>query len=366
MATDDMRPKERWLAAARLEPVDRLMFYPKLDAAYAPNQEAPFSGMSRAELFDWIGADRHEFVAAPLVEKQDRCEYSTQRSNGTEVRTYRTPSKTLEDRWIYDPGSCSWHPVEYAIKTPEDIAVMTELCLDCRVELDGEVLERGRERYASIGDRAVVATNIGTTPLMHVVQHLAGVENTHFFLMSHPDEMRALLDAMFAVLRRRAEIIADSHVADIYYLVENTSTTLISPDQYRNLCKPHVAEVARIMSDADCISTLHMCGHLKALLPDLAEVGVRIFEAFTSPPVGNTRLADGRTGCPDVCLFGGTNAALWLEPAEKIIGEIEADLAVLPHERGVILSSAGVMPPACRPETIREVCRWIQAHAVRD
>jgi hypothetical protein len=92
----------------------------------------------------------------------------------------------------------------------------------------------------------------------------------------------------------------------------------------------------------------------------VGSTGAEVFEAFTSPPVGNTRLVDGRTRCPSVCLIGGTNAALWLRPAREIIAEIERDLAALPHRRGVILSSAGVMPPACDPKTVASVCAWVR------
>lgn len=361
MPLPDMKPKERWLASTRLQPVDRLLFYPKINAAYAPSQQGAFKSMTRAEMFDWIGADRHEWVPAPISHRQTRGACEVRKTDSAMAHTYRAAGVELEDKWAYDPGSCSWHPVEFAIKTPEDIAVMTEIFRDRQTDIDTEALEKARDRYAAIGDDAVVAAGIGTTALMDVLQHLAGIENTHFFLMTHPQEMQDLFNAMDAVLRRRAELLAETQVADIYYIVENTSTTLISPEQYRRFCKPCIAGIGDLLGEADCILTLHMCGFLKALLPDLNEVGAQVFEAFTSPPVGDTPLQDGREQCPDVCLFGGTNATLWLQPPERIVAEIERDLAALPHRRGIILSSAGVMPPACPPEAIRQVCRWIHS-----
>ncbi len=75
----------------------------------------------------------------------------------------------------------------------------------------------------------------------------------------------------------------------------------------------------------------------------------------------------GCISCKDVlrrdaiALIGGTNAALWLQPAETIIAELERDLAALPHRRGLIITSAGVMPPAASPETLRTVGRWVQS-----
>jgi uroporphyrinogen-III decarboxylase len=110
---------------------------------------------------------------------------------------------------------------------------------------------------------------------------------------------------------------------------------------------------------------LHMCGLLEALLPDLATIPVRAFEAFTSPPVANTRLAQGREACPDKCLVGGTNAELWTHDAGRIIAEIERDLNALPHHRGIVVSSAGQMPPPCPPETIKAVCDWVKSYPAR-
>ena len=37
----------------------------------------------------------------------------------------------------------------------------------------------------------------------------------------------------------------------------------------------------------------------------------------------------------------------------------EHDLDELPHTRGVVVTSAGVMPPLAEPETIKTVCEWV-------
>jgi len=81
--------------------------------------------------------------------------------------------------------------------------------------------------------------------------------------------------------------------------------------------------------------------------------------------VANTTLLDGRSACPDKCLVGGTNAMLWLRPAGEIIAQIEADLDSLPHHRGIVVTSAGVMPPLCGPETIKQVCEWVRQYPAR-
>jgi len=267
-------------------------------------------------------------------------------------------------RHVFDEPSCSSHPAEFPIKTREDILRMTAFYEDTEVVYDADANEKSIARCKDLGETASTMMGAGESPLMEFVEWLAGVENAHYLLADCPDEVDALFDAMHRVLKRKVEIAADKSPADTVYLTENTSTSLISPEQYRALNKPMLVEYADICRGAGRKLILHMCGHLKMLLPDLAEVGAAGFEAFTSPTVGNTTLLDGRAACPDVCLIGGTNAALWMtDNARAIIAQLEHDVAELPHRRGIVISSAGVMPALCSPETIRRVCEWV--HAVK-
>jgi len=61
---EQMTPKERWLAAIHMKPVDRLPFWPKLDGAYPKAQDAPFREMDLDAIHDWkgVGADGFELV----------------------------------------------------------------------------------------------------------------------------------------------------------------------------------------------------------------------------------------------------------------------------------------------------------------
>ena len=360
-----MTVKERWLAALRLQPVDRLPFWPKIDGAYARAQAAPFNGMDNDALHAWVGSDRHVWVGPGLKETRKRTAVDSTRT-GDRIRTvYRTPHGELEEVLQFDGGSQAWHPVVFPVRAVDDIRVMTAVYEDISVEVDRDALAQVTARVNDLGQDAATAAAIGTSALMQWVQVLAGVEMAHYLLLDYPEEVEALFAAMHRNLLRRAELTAECSPADTLYLVENTSTTLVSPEQYRQYWFPHIHAYAGITQRAGRILTMHMCGHLKALLPDLAQVPAQAFEAFTSPTVGNTTLLDGRTACPDKCLIGGTNASLWLEPAEKIIAQIERDLDALPHHRGIVITSAGVMPPRCASETVRAVCAWLKGYPVR-
>lgn len=170
---------------------------------------------------------------------------------------------------------------------------------------------------------------------------------------------------MHRVNCRCAEIMADGSPYEFVYSVEDTSTTLISPDQFRCTCAPHLTDYGRILGCSGKRLVLHMCGRIKELLPDIAALPAAGIEALTTLPIGNTSLLDARTACPEMCLVGGTNAILWLEPPEVIIRTIERDLDALPHHRGIVVSSAGVLPPGTPPETLKAVAGWLRRYECR-
>lgn len=357
-----MTSKERWLAAIHRQPVDRLPFWPKLDRAYPRAQVAPFNQMDLQAIQDWIGSDKHIGIPACVKEVRSRTAIQTTVEGDFRRTVYTTPHGEMESEFRFDVDSQAWHPMIFPVKTREDLVRMRDVYEDVSVEMDAEVLGRAQVQAEAIGQDAITTNSIGESPLMHLVEWLAGISNAHMLLTDYCEEVEALFEAIHAVLKRKAELLANNSPADVLYMIENTSTTLISPDQYRRYCYGHIQDYGTITRSANKPLILHMCGHLKALLPELSTLPVEAFEAFTSPTLGNTTFFDGRSACPDKCLVGGTNAMLWITPAETIIDQIERDLDLLPHHRGIVVTSAGVMPPFCKPETIKTVCDWVKVY----
>jgi uroporphyrinogen-III decarboxylase len=346
-------------------PVDRLPFWPKLDAAYPRAQTGAFHNASIAVIHDWIGSDKHTWTAPCFREVQVAASQQVTTKGHVRRTAYRTPYGETEMITRFDEASQAWHPTRFPVQTREDVLLMTAFFEDQDVELDCQALERTEARLAEIGQDGLLCTSMGESPFMRWVEWLAGVEQAHLLLNDYPSEVKALFEAMHRVLLEKVRIVAEHSPVDMLYLTENTSTTLISPGQYRRYCYGHIRAYGQVTQSCGRILALHMCGHLKLLLPMLAELPAQAFEAFTSPPVGNTRLLDGRRICPDKCLIGGTNAVLWTKTADEIIAEIERDLDALPHHRGIAVTSAGVMPPLCPPETIRTVCEWVKRYPAR-
>lgn len=282
--SEAMTPRERWLAAIQFQPVDRLPFYAKLGHGYTQAQVEPFQSMTNDAVEDWAGSDKHSWINRCFSEVRQTTSVEERWEGGCHTTVYRTPYG--ETRWVeqFDVKSQAWYPVVFPIRDVETIKLMTAFFEDTSVELDEDTHQRNIERAKGMGQDAFTFTSIGNSPLMWFIEEFAGIANGHYLLNDHQQEVEALFEAIQRVLLKRTEILAQHSVADSIYMFENTSTTLISPDQFRRYCYRHLTEYGEITRRYGRILFLHMCGKLKLLLPDLATLPAEAIEAFTAPP----------------------------------------------------------------------------------
>ncbi len=360
-----MTPRQRWIGALNFNELDRIPFWPKLDDSYIYKYSNFFNTSDLYKMHKWIGSDQHIWLPSFIKEETKSYEMNISGGKLTRITEYKAPSGNTRMVEKFDLPSQSWTPVKYPIKEKNDIRILTEIYNDISVEIDKEKLSEIRDYINTIGDDAVYATIAGVSPLMYFIQNLASMTDAHTMIYDYEDEVIELLGSMHNVLKKRMELISEHNPGDLIYLLENTSTTLVSPTQYREYNLKHINEYGNIISNTDNYYILHMCGLLKNLLPDLKNTNAIAFEAFTSPPVGDTNFIDGRTACPDKCLIGGTSANLWTKPADKIIDYINKQLGKLSSHRGIVVTSAGVLPPICEPETVKEVCDWMSGYKPR-
>ena len=351
-----MTPRERFERALRREEVDRLPFWVKIfGASYIDFQPEEYRRMVGLELAEYLDLDHFTGCPAPVRGENDRVNVRTERQNGTRVTLTETPDATLRGAEGWDEGSHSWHPIEFPVKTREDIRALRHRYEGNRYDAAPELVEKGRETIEAVGDRGIVTTGMGISPLMDLIQHLVGPERTYYFMADYAEEMDELIELMHQDSLSRLRVIAEHAPCDYIVSVENTSTTLLSPQVFEKYCWRHLNEYGRIVKEHGKSHMMHMCGKLRDLLPRIDELPADSIEAYTSPPIGNTTLADRANLCPSKAIIGGTDATLWMRPADEICADIERSLEAAGGMRGVVLTSAGVMPPAASIEKIKQV-----------
>ena len=77
---------------------------------------------------------------------------------------------------------------------------------------------------------------------------------------------------------------------------------------------------------------------------------------------GTVRRPDAMSGRERIlAAIRGTNATLWMQPAETIVAAVAADLAQCPDTRRIFLTSAGVLTPLASLEKARAVVEGLKA-----
>ncbi|NQT88437.1 hypothetical protein HQ560_16845, partial [bacterium] len=321
----------------------------------------PYTSMPELDLADALDLDHMAGGPSPAVCTNERVTVHVEEADGRRTRRFETPDGTLTDVYGFDPASCSWHPLEFPIKTLADLRAARHIYEGSKFRLDPDKVEAARARIREVGDRGITMVGMGISPWMDLIQHQIGPEQAYYFLFDHPEATRELIDLMHAERLRYLRCLLGDCPYDYVISIENTSTTLLSPAIFEDICWPQLMEYGTLIVEAGADHIMHMCGKLRALLPKMDELPALAIEAYTSPTVGDTTLADRVELCPSKGIIGGTSAALWIRPTEVICEAIEASFAEAGTHLGVVLTSAGVLPPSVTLDKVQRVRDFVQA-----
>lgn len=362
----ELTRKERWLRSIRGEEVDRLVFWPKIfNQSYMQNQIEPYHSMSIQQVHDYIGSDIQSYVPDYIIFQSESSTKEEMNQGNHCIKRFHTKCGSLENILRYDETTDSYHPVKMPVETREDILILTEYFKSITPVVDFDRLEDARKMHQEFGNRGLTADNISESPFMDFVEWYAGIENAQYLLMDYPDEVEELLAQMQRVNKQITELKVEYSPADVLYFTENTSTTIISPSQFSQYCKPFLTEYADLCNQAGRLLIYHMCGHLKIILKEIDAIPFTGIEALSSPPIGNTTFSDAREIIKNKCLIGGTNCLTWIKSVDEIKNEIQEYLNQLENHRGIILGTGGVIPPQCSPETLKQIREYIQTCQLR-
>lgn len=355
-----MTEKERWLRVIDGGTADRLLFWPKIiGKSYIDNQQSPFCNMNLREIYDYTGCDMQIYLTPCYRLVYGDCAYEERVEEGVMYREFITPSGTLSGTLLYDPVSDSYSPNKQIATCREDIEILTYFFRQTRAEWDVHVWEENKKEYEELGDRGLCVSHVCESPLMDFLEWYAGIAEGQYMYFDYPDELDELFAEMQRVNRECMEIMCRYSPADVLYITENTSTTVISPGQFEEYCHGHLKEYAEIAGKHGRRLIFHMCGQLQKILPMLTDIPNTGIEALSTPPLGNTTFAGARKYLPDKVLIGGTCALTWLKDAEKIIEEIALYLGEMEDYHGVVLGTGGMIPPACTPDTLKRVREYV-------
>lgn len=357
---EEMTSRERLLALFKGERIDRIPWSPLVDYYYLGDRdlvdtaiELGFDCMERH-----VPGFAHPFGASIDVSYDAPVKESSYEDERFIIKTYETPAGELKEVKEKTPLLKYGSITKYLLSNREDLKKYRYL-LESMVlgSLKEEFMERDRE----IGENGLAVPSAPMTPIQQFLQSLMGLEKTIYMLYDHPEEMEEIL---YLLHEKNQEIyrLLLGYPSPLFIAYEDTSTTVLSPDLYREWSMPFIDTYAHLLHERGRIYLTHMCGQLKALTPLLALGRMDGIDSLCPPTTGDLSVDEARD------LLGGEKILVGgIEPPALLrMGPDEVEEYVLTIFKRIapgknfILSTGDALPHGTREENlirIKEVVR---------
>ncbi|MHB1347409.1 MAG: uroporphyrinogen decarboxylase family protein [Candidatus Humimicrobiaceae bacterium] len=322
-----MNKKERIEAAIRGKAVDRIPW-----TAYKsipPWGEAEFD--LRSEGLTWLY--QHfpiSTLTIPTVEVIDTATYTVKGKSGKNsiLRKFVTPVGDISVRHeffnnsIPGPGdliqrfgagieteSLSW-VTEHPFKTEADYEILEYIYNNFEFHDNSEEFIFTEK---IIGTEGFTFANMGKSPFQILLYELMGAENCYLEYYSNPKKFRKLYEVLYAKMKQKYELAADS-AAPLCWSPENLTSVLTPPGFFKEFYMPFYNEMADILHKKGKLFAIHMDGKLDALKELIGQTKIDIIEAFTPLPMGDMSALDARKAWPEKIIwinFPGTLIATY-------------------------------------------------------
>ncbi|MDD4797636.1 MAG: uroporphyrinogen decarboxylase family protein, partial [Eubacteriales bacterium] len=186
-----------------------------------------------------------------------------------------------------------------------------------------------------------------------MVERWAGTEQLTYLLADEPDAVEECLATMRRVSDQTAVLSAQSK-AEAFIFWEDSSTTNISPGMFRNYTAPEITAWGNALHSAGKLLVHHACGHIRALLPQMAQLPVDAIESISPPPTGNIDLDEAFGMIPaHMGFIGGIEPVFFQNCTLPQLEERIDALAQISAGRRFILANSDSCPPGVSEEKLR-------------
>ena len=253
------------------------------------------------------------------------------------------------------------HPVRYPVDSIEALRIYYRMWEEAGY-VQYDEMEPLAQLDVLVGDDGVVTRFWGPSVIPRLLETDMGLQAFYYLMADHPDEMDALIGLMAEKQRVAFEYLAEGPWESAV-LAENTSTYYIGPNVYAKYNMPQQREFVEIVKAAGKTALLHMCGHVRDILPLIRETGCDGIHALTPPPTGNTPWEEALDVIgEDLIIMGCLDPTIWVSgPVEGIGPALDELITPRLREANFILSpfSDGISVPIERFEAIRD---WMETN----
>ena len=345
-----MTAKQRILSTLKGKETDRLPWSPFL-AYWWDAQPKALQDKGQLMFLKKIGADPL-LRGSHVLHKEifNKTEIRESKKNNLRCIEYDTPAGKLTECHTYVKEANTWFLTEHPVKNPEDLKILSFIYENMEIV---PALDCYLEDFSALGEDGLYVPILGTerkTCFQGLVEHWVGTEELVYALNDTP----GLVEECLEIMRRRsmeAVKIAVGSKAEAYTFWEDSSTTNISPDYFEKYTAPEISNWAKIVHDAGGLLIHHACGHVKDLLPLMAQTGIDAIESIPPPPTGDIEVWDAAEALPDnIAIIGGIEPTMLLNLSLPELQEYTETLIRKMKGYRFILANSDSCPPGVSVE----------------
>ena len=328
-----MRPKERFLAALKRKPVDRVplfdfLFQRPLFTEIIGRTPDAYNAKDALDLTVAMGLDG---VWIP---------YGCFSGWSPEKISYRV----YKDEWgtTFAKDAASWPidaPIAYPLKSREDLRHYTPP--DPMAEGRLDEINTAVAANKKLGDKAVAVLGGVNGPLT-VSWFLIGYENICLSLYDDPKFLEEVaeitVDFDVKAINRMAEAGIDAMIVSDDY--GSSSQGLLKPAQFRAIYKPALKKIIDCVKQHELSVFFHCCGRVYDYIDDLVEVGIDALHPLQRTAGMDLAVVKKKYG-DRICIVGNIDSSRTLPfgTPEQIEAETLAALRIAAPGYGYILAS---------------------------
>ncbi|MCR5264094.1 MAG: hypothetical protein K6D94_09480 [Clostridiales bacterium] len=360
-----MTSKERIMNAILGKETDRVPWSPFL-AYYWEHLPEAERACGQVEYMKKMGAD-------PLLRgfnllfrtEYKNCKISETVSGGQSVRRYETKVGALTEIRTYSKTANSWFLTGHAVKTKADLQTLQYMMENIRISENAAPFE---EEFKALGSGAVTVPSIGIhskTAFQSLVEQWFGTEALVYALCDYPEAVEECLAVMRGKDMETVRISINSS-AEIFNFFEDSSTTNISPSLFERYTLPEINEWGKAIHSAGKLLLHHACGHLRDLLPLIAESDIDVLESVSPPPTGNIDIGEAAEMLPErIAIIGGIEPTFFENCSLDSLERRVISLLDSMKGRRYVLANSDSCPPNVSYEKFLLVSDTVRKHSSR-
>jgi len=356
--------RERTLAIFAHEPVDNIVYQPRIEHWYGVNKNNGtlpdrYRDMSLIEVYDDLGMSIRTY---PFYNGCLRCaddpsiRYEAEQRGEIHIARSVTPVGSIETHSRYT--ALASHTQKFPVETREDARVMEHILRGRKWWFDNEQFAKGE---AEVGDRGAPMIFIPRINIQRLFIEIMGVENTLYGLTDDPAMIEGLITALNESDEAMVEVMADSPVPIINY-GDNVDQHFLPPNLFEKYVLPEYQRRSEFFRSHGKFTHAHWDGSIKFLLPYAKETGLDGIEALTPIPQGDVTIREIKDALGEMILLDGIPMT-WFLPHET-----NEDLAAVTREiiemfsPNLILGISDEPSPVCDIEKVRLVAEILKEY----